>query len=113
MKFRATIELAGKTATGIEVPGAVVAKLGSSQKPVSGESRRRSALCARAEASPETLPARRHYQLAIGKRLHSSAGNNDLEVADGWGRSLEETGTDSVLRRGVLAAAFQPGLEVV
>jgi len=33
MKFRATIELAGKTATGIEVPGAVVAKLGSSKKP--------------------------------------------------------------------------------
>ena len=33
MKFRATIELAGKTATGIEVPTAVVAKLGSSKKP--------------------------------------------------------------------------------
>ena len=33
MKFRATIELAGKTATGIAVPAAVVAKLGSSKKP--------------------------------------------------------------------------------
>ena len=33
MKFRGTIELAGKTATGIEVPAAVVAKLGSSRKP--------------------------------------------------------------------------------
>jgi len=33
VKFRATIELAGKTATGIEVPAAVVAKLGSSKKP--------------------------------------------------------------------------------
>src|SRR5207253_3512523 len=33
MKFRAKIELAGKTATGIEVPAAVVAKLGSSKKP--------------------------------------------------------------------------------
>ena len=33
MKFRATVELAGKTATGIEVPAAVVAKLGSSKKP--------------------------------------------------------------------------------
>jgi len=33
MKFRATIELAGKTATGVEVPTAVVAKLGSSKKP--------------------------------------------------------------------------------
>ena len=33
MKFRASIELAGKTATGIEVPAAVVAKLGSSKKP--------------------------------------------------------------------------------
>ena len=33
MKFRATIELAGKTATGIEVPAAVVTKLGSSKKP--------------------------------------------------------------------------------
>ena len=33
MKFRAIIELAGKTATGIEVPAAVVAKLGSSKKP--------------------------------------------------------------------------------
>src|SRR2546430_7175187 len=33
MKFRATIELAGKTATGIEVPAAVVATLGSSKKP--------------------------------------------------------------------------------
>ena len=33
MKFRATIELAGKTATGIEVPAAVVTKLGSSRKP--------------------------------------------------------------------------------
>ena len=33
MKLRATIELAGKTATGIEVPAAVVAKLGSSKKP--------------------------------------------------------------------------------
>jgi len=31
MKFRAKIELAGKTATGIEVPAAVVAKLGSSK----------------------------------------------------------------------------------
>ena len=33
MKFRAKIELAGKTATGIEVPAAVVAKMGSSKKP--------------------------------------------------------------------------------
>jgi hypothetical protein len=33
MKFRAKIELAGKTATGIEVPAAVVAKMGSSRKP--------------------------------------------------------------------------------
>lgn len=33
MKFRARIELSGKTATGIEVPAAVVAKLGSSKKP--------------------------------------------------------------------------------
>jgi hypothetical protein len=33
VKFRATVELAGKTATGIEVPVAVVAKLGSSKKP--------------------------------------------------------------------------------
>ena len=33
MKFRAKIELAGKTATGIEVPAAVVTKLGSSKKP--------------------------------------------------------------------------------
>jgi Bacteriocin-protection, YdeI or OmpD-Associated/Domain of unknown function (DUF1905) len=33
MRFRATIELAGKTATGIEVPAAVVAKLGKSKKP--------------------------------------------------------------------------------
>jgi len=33
VKFRASIELAGKTATGIEVPAAVVAKLGSSKKP--------------------------------------------------------------------------------
>ena len=33
MKFRATILLAGKTATGFEVPAAVVAKLGSSKKP--------------------------------------------------------------------------------
>jgi len=33
MKFHAEIELAGKTATGIEVPAAVVAKLGSGKKP--------------------------------------------------------------------------------
>jgi bifunctional DNA-binding transcriptional regulator/antitoxin component of YhaV-PrlF toxin-antitoxin module len=33
VKFRASIELAGKTATGIEVPAAVVAKLGSNKKP--------------------------------------------------------------------------------
>jgi hypothetical protein len=33
MRFRANIELAGKTATGFEVPAAVVAKLGSSKKP--------------------------------------------------------------------------------
>lgn len=33
MTFPATIELAGKTATGVEVPAAVVAKLGSSKKP--------------------------------------------------------------------------------
>ena len=33
MKLRATIELAGKTATGIEVPAAVVAQLGSGKKP--------------------------------------------------------------------------------
>ena len=33
MRLRASIELAGKTATGIEVPAAVVAKLGSSKNP--------------------------------------------------------------------------------
>lgn len=33
MKFRATIELGGKTATGFEVPPKVVAGLGSSKKP--------------------------------------------------------------------------------
>ena len=33
MNFRAEIKLAGKTATGIEVPAAIVAKLGSSKKP--------------------------------------------------------------------------------
>jgi hypothetical protein len=33
MRFRATIELAGKTATGIEVPDEVVAGLGSSRRP--------------------------------------------------------------------------------
>jgi hypothetical protein len=33
MTFRAGIELAGKTATGIVVPVAVVAKLGWSKKP--------------------------------------------------------------------------------
>jgi len=33
MNFRPSIELAGKTATGIEVPAAVVAKLGTSKKP--------------------------------------------------------------------------------
>jgi hypothetical protein len=33
MKFRATLELGGKTATGIEVPAEVVAKLGSSKRP--------------------------------------------------------------------------------
>jgi hypothetical protein len=33
MKFGAKIELAGKTATGIVVPAAVVTKLGSSKKP--------------------------------------------------------------------------------
>ena len=33
MRFRATVELGGKTATGIEVPPEVVAALGSSRKP--------------------------------------------------------------------------------
>ena len=33
MRFRAKVELGGKTATGIEVPAAVVAKLGSSKRP--------------------------------------------------------------------------------
>jgi hypothetical protein len=33
VKFRATIEQHGKTATGIEVPGAVVEKLGAGRKP--------------------------------------------------------------------------------
>jgi hypothetical protein len=33
MKFRATVELGGKTATGIEVPEDVVAALGSSRRP--------------------------------------------------------------------------------
>jgi hypothetical protein len=33
MRFGAKIELAGETATGIEVPAAVVTKLGSSKKP--------------------------------------------------------------------------------
>lgn len=33
MRFRATIQLAGKTATGIEVPEEVVAGLGSSRRP--------------------------------------------------------------------------------
>jgi hypothetical protein len=33
MKFRATVELNGKTATGIEVPGEVVAALGESRRP--------------------------------------------------------------------------------
>ena len=33
MKFRATVELNGKTATGIQVPAEVVASLGSSKRP--------------------------------------------------------------------------------
>ena len=33
MKFRATVELGGKTATGIEVPDGVVAALGSGSRP--------------------------------------------------------------------------------
>jgi hypothetical protein len=33
MKFRATIQLSGKSATGIEVPAAVVEALGSSKRP--------------------------------------------------------------------------------
>src|SRR4051794_37983021 len=33
MRFRATIELAGKTATGIEVPAEVVESLGAGKKP--------------------------------------------------------------------------------
>ncbi len=33
MKFRATLELGGKTATGIEIPPEIVAALGSSKKP--------------------------------------------------------------------------------
>jgi hypothetical protein len=33
MKFRATVELGGKTATGIEVPGDVVAALGPGSRP--------------------------------------------------------------------------------
>ena len=33
MKFRGTLQLAGKTATGIEVPAAIVEGLGSSRKP--------------------------------------------------------------------------------
>ena len=33
MKFRAKVELGGKTATGIQVPAAVVTKLGSSKRP--------------------------------------------------------------------------------
>jgi hypothetical protein len=33
MRFRATVELGGKTATGIEVPGDVVAALGSGNRP--------------------------------------------------------------------------------
>jgi hypothetical protein len=34
MRFRATVELGGKTATGVEVPAAVVAELGSRRAPV-------------------------------------------------------------------------------
>jgi hypothetical protein len=34
MRFRATVELGGKTATGIEVPDGVVAELGSKRAPV-------------------------------------------------------------------------------
>jgi hypothetical protein len=33
MRFRATVELEGKTATGIEIPDAVIAALGSSKRP--------------------------------------------------------------------------------
>ena len=33
MKFSATVELGGKTATGIEVPGEVVTALGSGGRP--------------------------------------------------------------------------------
>ncbi|KAA0018071.1 YdeI/OmpD-associated family protein [Antrihabitans cavernicola] len=33
MKFRATVELGGKTATGIEIPSEIVAALGSGKKP--------------------------------------------------------------------------------
>ncbi|SDX57061.1 YdeI/OmpD-associated family protein [Paenibacillus sp. CF384] len=33
MKFRTVVELGGKTATGLEVPGEVVASLGTSKKP--------------------------------------------------------------------------------
>ena len=35
MKFRATIQLDGKTATGISVPGEVVAGLGGGKRPPS------------------------------------------------------------------------------
>src|SRR5205823_47702 len=111
MKFRATIELAGKTATGIEVPAAVVTKLGSSKKPavrvtikgytyrstiatmggrfmlpISAQVREAAGVAARDKAevsSPRTLPTRGQHQFAIGKRLHTAVGNHDLEVADG------------------------------
>jgi hypothetical protein len=33
MRFRSTIELGGKTATGIQVPAEIVAALGSSKRP--------------------------------------------------------------------------------
>ena len=33
MRFRATIELGGKTATGIQVPAEVVERLGSGKRP--------------------------------------------------------------------------------
>ncbi len=83
MRFRATLELHGKTATGIEVPAEVVAGLGSHRKPpvtvtINGYTYRSTlGTMAGRTLIPVSAEVRRHAGVAAGDEL-----DVDIELDD-------------------------------
>jgi hypothetical protein len=76
VKFRAKVELGGKTATGIEVPAAVVAKLGSSKRPAV------SATINRYTYRSTVAPMGGRFMLPVSAQVREAAGVAAGDVVD-------------------------------